>query len=408
VTGSAVLRVFRYAPGQARASGYEKFRVPVGAQTTVLDALAWVQTTEDPTLAFRYACRVGMCGSCAMVVNGRERWTCRTRLRDLGSETVTVRPLYHFPLVKDLVVDMAPFRARMERVGATYVPSEGPAAFAPIPAGSAERSAIDPAIECIGCGACLSACTMVGWRPEFPGPAALLRAFTLVEDSRDARRDRRFAGLLSEDALWHCHTQFNCAAVCPMGLSPTEAIGRLKRQAMAAWLVRRPSSHADVESRAAPRPAPELDVPRRRLMHGAALALAAAVAVPLAGLLGAGVLGRRERDRQWVRLGPVSDLPSGRPKEVHYEVPTRERGRKRLVPERAYLVRTSDGLVAFDPQCTHLGCATRWDEATSLFLCPCHGGGYDLGGRVVMGPPPRPLRRLEVSVEGDDLYIRSG
>lgn len=403
-TGSKTLRVFRYDPARGPVGRYDSFRVPVGEQTTVLDALAWIQSALDLTLAFRYACRVGMCGSCAMVVNGRERWTCRTRLTDLGGESVTVRPLYHFPLVKDLVVDMAPFRARMERVQAASMPAADVQRFAAISPESAERQAIDPAIECIGCGACLSACTMVGWRPEFPGPAALLRAFTLVEDSREPGRDLRLAGLLSEDVLWHCHTQVNCTAVCPMELNPADAIFRLKRKVVAAALTGARAPKPLVEEVVTPT---AVAVPRRRLLHGAALGLAAAVVAPVAGLLGISALGRASTGRRWVRVSPVPALESGRPTEVQYDVMVRDKGRDGLMRKRAYLVKTADDLVAFDPQCTHLGCATRWDEATRLFLCPCHGGGYDLEGRVLMGPPPRPLRRLLVRVEGSELYLRS-
>lgn len=400
--GSRTVRVFRYDPAEGAVGRYDSFQVPVGEQTTVLDALAWIQATQDPTLAFRYACRVGMCGSCAMVVNGRERWTCRTRLGDLGGEGVTVRPLYHFPLVKDLVVDMAPFRERMERVGAVYAGEAR--GFVPISPDSAERQAIDSAIECIGCGACLSACSMVDWRPEFPGPAALLRAFTLAEDSREGGREGRLVGLLSEDALWQCHIQANCTAVCPMELSPAEAISRLKRRVVATALVRARAPRAQV--REAVEPKARVDVPRRRLLHGAALGLAAAVTVPLASLLARAALDSRPAERGWLRVGPLPALAIGRPVEVQYDVMVRDKGRDRLLRKRAYLVKSADDLVAFDPQCTHLGCASRWDEATRLFLCPCHGGGYDLQGRVVMGPPPRPLRRLPVRVEGPDLYLR--
>ncbi len=407
MTGSSTLRVFRYDPDQGGASRYDSFRIPASGQTTVLDALAWIQNTEDPTLAFRYSCRVGMCGTCAMVVNGQERWTCRTRLIELNSETVTVRPLYHFPLVKDLVVDMAPFESKLERVEAALLPASDVQDFAPISPASDERQAIDPAIECIGCGACVSACTMVGWQPEFPGPAALLRAFTLVEDSRDRVQENRLTGLLTAEALWHCRTQLNCTAVCPMELNPAEVITRLKRRTMTAVLLRPPAP----EQAAATARVAELgaagDAPRRRFLQRVALALAGAVALPLAGLLGVTVLGRRSAARGWARVGPTPSLEQGRPYEVHYEVVRHEKGRARPIQKRAYLVRTLDGLVAFDPQCTHLGCATRWDETTRLFLCPCHGGGFDHEGRVVMGPPPRSLKRLEVKEDRGTVYLWS-
>lgn len=220
--------MYRWSPGAGER--WQTFDVDAGPDTTVLDALVDVQRRQDPTLAFRYACRVGMCGSCAVVVNGRERWACRTRLAALGGGPVTVRPLYHFPLLRDLVVDMAPFTARQRSVGAALVPAVDAEPYALIPAGAAERADIDPAIECIGCAMCVSACTMVAHDERFPGPAALNRAFTLVRDSRDAATDR-WAVLLSEDALSRCHTQGNCTEVCPMGLAPTTSIIRLRQLA---------------------------------------------------------------------------------------------------------------------------------------------------------------------------------
>ena len=224
-----VLKVFRWSPGFRER--LQRFWVPAKEGMTVLDALVDAQRRLDTTLAFRYACRVGMCGSCAMVVNGRERWACRTLLKSLKSGIVTVRPLYHFPLVRDLVVDMAPLAEQTARVGGAFVPGEGTPTFARVGRESAERRRIDPAIECIGCGMCVSACTMVANDERFPGPAALNRLYTLVADSRDAGQADRAAVMLSEDTLTRCHTQANCTDVCPMGISPTESILALRRRA---------------------------------------------------------------------------------------------------------------------------------------------------------------------------------
>lgn len=229
-------RVFRWAPGEAER--VQSYRVDVSTDGTVLDALVAIQREQDPTLAFRYACRVGMCGSCAVVVNGRERWACRTRVATLGPGPVSVRPLYHLPLLRDLVVDMTPFAARQRAAGAAFAPSAGADAYAAIPSTARERHEIDAAIECIGCGMCLSACTMVATNPRFPGPAALNRAFTVQRDGRDAAHEARWTALLSEDALARCHGQANCTEVCPMELSPTDSILRLRRLAVAR-LVRR-------------------------------------------------------------------------------------------------------------------------------------------------------------------------
>jgi fumarate reductase iron-sulfur subunit len=222
-------RVFRWSPGEAGA--FRVYRVDAGVETTVLDALVEIQRSQDPTLAFRYACRVGMCGSCAMVVDGRERWACRTRLSDLPAGEVTVRPLYHFPLLRDLVVDMAPFNARLRSVDAAFRPAPAAEPYALISRDSAERREIDPAIECIGCGMCVSACTLVAHNPRFAGPAALNRAFTLQRDRRDAGAEARWSVLLSDDALARCHGQGNCTEVCPQGLAPTTSIIRLRGMA---------------------------------------------------------------------------------------------------------------------------------------------------------------------------------
>jgi fumarate reductase iron-sulfur subunit len=228
--GSSVsLRVFRW---NDQAERLDEYRVTAAPDTTVLDALVEIQRTQDPTLAFRYACRVGMCGSCAMVVNGRERWACRTRLESLGPGPVSVRPLYHLPLVRDLVVDMAPFVARLRDVQAALTPREGAEPYARVPGSSAERREIDQAIECIGCGMCVSACSMVGHNGRFPGPAALNRALTLTLDHRDAGRELRWSVLLGDDALARCHGQGNCTEVCPMSLSPADSIRRLRRLAV--------------------------------------------------------------------------------------------------------------------------------------------------------------------------------
>jgi succinate dehydrogenase/fumarate reductase iron-sulfur protein len=133
--------------------------------------------------------------------------------------------------VRDLVVDMAPLAEQTARVGGAFVPAAGPPTVARIGRDSAERRRIDPAIECIGCGMCMSACTMVANDPRFPGPAALNRLFTLEEDSRDVGHPERAAVMLSEDALTRCHTQANCTDVCPMEISPTQSILALRRRA---------------------------------------------------------------------------------------------------------------------------------------------------------------------------------
>ena len=229
-----VLKVFRWSPGTRER--LQKYWVRARQGMTVLDALVELQRGSDPTLAFRYACRVGMCGSCGMVINGRERWACRTLLSGLSRGAVTVRPLYNFPLIRDLVVDMAPIKSKMLAMKAVFVPArrtgEEEGRAAQIGSTTRERRAVDRAIECIGCGMCVSACTMVGHDARFPGPAALNRVFTLQRDSRDAAHAERGEALLSEDVLARCHGQANCTEVCPMEISPTDSILALRRRAV--------------------------------------------------------------------------------------------------------------------------------------------------------------------------------
>jgi fumarate reductase iron-sulfur subunit len=173
-----------------------------------------------------------MCGTCALMVNGRPRWACRTRLDALG-RSVTLEPLTNFPVLRDLAVDMTPFFEKMKRARGWLEPTEAAAESpAPISPVSRERVRIEPHIECITCGICYASCSMVGHDPAFLGPAALNRAYTLVCDSRDEAGPDRLAEVADEHGIWRCHSQFNCTEACPKGISPTAAIQGLKRRAV--------------------------------------------------------------------------------------------------------------------------------------------------------------------------------
>ena len=208
------------------------FEVETGPRMTVLDALVAVQSGQDATLSFRYSCRVGMCGTCALKVNGRPAWACRTRLKGLGDE-VTLEPLTNFPVLSDLVVDMSAFFEKMKKARGWLEPNKAaekaPALIAP---NSRERKRIEPHIECITCGICYASCSIVGHDSDYLGPAALNRAYTLVNDSRDALGDTRLLEVCTEDGAWRCHSQYNCTESCPKGISPTGAIKGLKRRAV--------------------------------------------------------------------------------------------------------------------------------------------------------------------------------
>ncbi len=212
---------------------FQNYVVASRPRMTVLDALTTIQSEQDSSLGFRYSCRVGMCGTCALRVNGRPRWACRTRLEDLRGK-ITLEPLANFPVLRDLAVDMNPFFAGMKRARGWAEPTlDASATPARIPPEGKERDRIEPHIECITCGICYSACTIVGHEPGFLGPAALNRAYTLVCDSRDAAGEERLTEVAGEHGIWRCHSQFNCMEACPKGINPTAAIHGLKRRAIA-------------------------------------------------------------------------------------------------------------------------------------------------------------------------------
>jgi len=217
---------------------FHTYRIPMRESQTVLDAVSEVQRTEDPTLSYRFACRVGMCGSCAMMVNGRPRWTCRTRVAvSAPNGKLLLAPLRHLPVVKDLVVDMEPFFAKWQRAHGRFEPGAAPAAdFAVVPPATPGRRAADAGIECIGCGICYAACDVVGWNPDYLGPAALNRAWTLLNDVRDRAAAERLAAVTAGGGCQACHSHMACTEACPKGIAPTYAIAGLKRQAIRAAL----------------------------------------------------------------------------------------------------------------------------------------------------------------------------
>lgn len=215
----------------AEHGGYETFQVPRRASQTVLDVVTHIQRHQDPTLSYRFACRVGMCGSCAMQVNGVARWTCRTHVSKVcNDDRLQLAPLSNLPIVKDLVVNMDSFFDKMQAARGRFVGEHtrhDPVAM--VKPDSPARKEAEAGIECIGCAVCYSSCDVVSWRPEFLGPAALNRAWTLVNDERDVDGRKRLAAVSGDAGCHSCHTQGSCTVRCPKQLSPTASIAGLKR-----------------------------------------------------------------------------------------------------------------------------------------------------------------------------------
>jgi fumarate reductase iron-sulfur subunit len=217
---------------------YETYSVPRRESQTVLDVVTYVQRHIDPTLSYRFACRVGMCGSCAMTVNGRPRWTCRTHVAKVADGgRLKVGPLENLPRIKDLATDMQPFFEKWQQAKGAFAPSQTRAdAMARIKPDSPARRAADAAIECINCGVCYAACDTVRWNVDYLGPAALNRAWTLVNDERDAGNAARLAAVAASGGCHACHSHQSCQEHCPLVLNPTASIAGLKRRSTAAYL----------------------------------------------------------------------------------------------------------------------------------------------------------------------------
>jgi len=222
----------------AEDGAFQSFTVPRRENQTVLDVVTYIQRTLDPGLSYRFACRVGMCGSCAMTVNGVPRWTCRTHVSKVaGAGTLQIAPLKNLPVIKDVTVDMRGFFDKMAKAGGAFKPTKTRAdEFAKIPPTDARRQHADAGIECIGCGVCYGACDVVAVKPNYLGPAALNRAWTLVNDARDAMGGKRLSLVAGDDGCLGCHSQQGCQAHCPKSLNPTLAIAGLKRAVAAAAL----------------------------------------------------------------------------------------------------------------------------------------------------------------------------
>jgi fumarate reductase iron-sulfur subunit len=222
---------------------FQTFSVARRDYQTVLDVVTEIQREQDPTLAYRFACRVGMCGSCAMVVNGRPRWTCRTRISEVVDSDGKLRlePLRNFTVVKDLAVDMVQFFDKWRDArGYFEAGSEPDKEFAVVPPASPQRREADAGIECIGCGICYSACDVVAWDKSYLGPAALNRAWTLVNDVRDRDQTARLDAVSGSSGCHACHTHMSCTAFCPKGIAPTYSIAGLKRLMLSRTLRGRP------------------------------------------------------------------------------------------------------------------------------------------------------------------------
>ncbi|TCP44720.1 succinate dehydrogenase / fumarate reductase iron-sulfur subunit/fumarate reductase iron-sulfur subunit [Tamaricihabitans halophyticus] len=210
----------------------DEFEVSRIQPMMVLDVLLAIQREQDPAIGFRYSCRVGMCGTCTVRLDGRSVLACQTPV-PANVTRIRIDPLAGLPVLRDLVVDTAPFWQAWEAVRPYLVPKDPEAGMDGAPAtiepDSAERKQIDPALDCIGCAACFSSCGIASARRDFLGPAALNRAMVLIADSRDQASTERLSVVGTDSGVDRCHYIYGCTSVCPKGLDPAAAIRRLRK-----------------------------------------------------------------------------------------------------------------------------------------------------------------------------------
>ncbi|HEY6516557.1 MAG TPA: succinate dehydrogenase iron-sulfur subunit [Steroidobacteraceae bacterium] len=224
-------RIYRFDPTSGETPRVDTYELDLaGCGPMVLDALIQIKSSIDSTLTFRRSCREGICGSCAMNIDGMNRLACTTAMTDLGDSDVRIYPLPHMPVVKDLVPDLTDFYAQYASVKPWLVAHTPPPPDRERLQSKAEQEKIDRPAACILCACCSTACPSYWWNSDrFLGPAALLAAYRWIIDSRDEATGERLDELEDPFRLYRCHTIMNCTDVCPKDLNPAKAIAEIKR-----------------------------------------------------------------------------------------------------------------------------------------------------------------------------------
>lgn len=223
-------KIFRYDAMEPEKEAYfASYRVRVIPGLTVLMVLLRIRDEIDGTLAFRSSCRSAVCGSCAMVINGKIDLACRTQAAAFGSKTIVLEPLPNMEIIKDLVVDMTPFWNTYAKVKPCLIRTS-PNPEKEIPQTDEERKRIDQYVNCILCASCYGACPVLARNPDYAGPAALAKLERFMLDSRDERPEAFLESVNDERGVWGCHTILRCISACPKDVRPTDSIVGLRKQ----------------------------------------------------------------------------------------------------------------------------------------------------------------------------------
>ena len=223
-------KIYRYDPESGQNPRWDTYELDLDScGPMVLDAIIAIKNNMDATLTFRRSCREGVCGSCAMNIDGRNTLACTMGMDDLPGGQITISPLPHQPVVKDLVPDLTNFYAQYASIE-PWLHTTTPEPEKEWKQSPEDRAKLDGMYECILCACCSTACPSYWWNSErFLGPAALLAANRWIQDSRDEAKGERLDALEDPFRLYRCHTIMNCAQVCPKGLNPAEAIAQIKK-----------------------------------------------------------------------------------------------------------------------------------------------------------------------------------
>jgi succinate dehydrogenase / fumarate reductase iron-sulfur subunit len=221
------ISIYRYDPDKDAKPYLKTYEVKLEhSDNMLLDALVRVKDMDD-SFAFRRSCREGVCGSDAMNINGKNGLACITKIADLP-EHVTLRPLPGLPVIRDLIVDMTQFFKQYHSIRPFVVNHEAPPERERLQSPD-DREELNGLYECILCACCSTSCPSFWWNPDkFVGPAGLLQAYRFIADTRDQETSERLDNLEDPYRLFRCHTIMNCVDVCPKGLNPTKAIGKIK------------------------------------------------------------------------------------------------------------------------------------------------------------------------------------
>ena len=222
--GTRRFRISRLRHDAARPR-MDEFDIPVGPETTLLDALREIRSHHDRSLTLRYSCCHASCGTCGMRANGREVLACVTPLASLGAGPITVEPLANARVEHDLVVDMRDLYAGLEPARRPLIRQDERLAGRDEPGPGFARYE-----DCLECGLCTSACPITGSDPLYLGPAALAAAWRTVQEPRDADPPQVLAWVDDEQGCWRCHASFECTEVCPSGVDPAGAVMALRRE----------------------------------------------------------------------------------------------------------------------------------------------------------------------------------